>query len=147
MSHDRPRNRRRHEAFSLLEVVLALAILSVALSTLLIARNRSIIQLRTSGEQIRLRAAAADALGRQVLAARFPDEADSPAGEPNDIAVTVDSSAEQRSERAVLHRIEVTARYRERQNVPAFTLATAVVTAAPEEQDEQVADDQARGQR
>lgn len=134
-------------AFSLLEVVLALAILSAALSTLLIARNRSIVQLHTSSEQVTLRAAAADALGREVLATRFPNDAGSSESQTGDIAIAVNRSTEQRTDRAVLHHIEVTAHYRSRPDVQAFTLSTAVVTSIPEEQDEQPADAKAREQR
>lgn len=57
----RLRRWRRSTAFTLIEVMLALAILSVGLCTLLIARNRSIVQLRIADEQVRLRAAASEA--------------------------------------------------------------------------------------
>ena len=133
----RLRRWRPAAAFTLIEVMLALAILSVALSTLLIARNRSITQLRAADEQVRLRAAASEALGQEVLATRFPESGSAATRQQfADIVTTARRSSEEYGDRVVLHRLEATARYRDRSDSPELTLATAEIEVIPSEDDD-----------
>jgi len=129
--------RRRPAAFTLIEVMLALAVLSAALSSLLIARNRSIGQLRTADERVRLRAAASEALGREVLSTQFPESGSAGSTlQLADVVTSAKKSSEEYGESVLLHRLEVTARYRDRRNSPELTLVTAVLEVVPSEDDE-----------
>jgi len=120
----------------LLEVLLALSILSIGLTTLLIARNRSIVRLRFASWETGLRSAAEAALAAETLALICPDgQTESVPVDSDELMVSVDLTSDEFGEGIVLHRLSATASFRDDRDVPPFTIATATLETAEIEED------------
>ena len=120
--------RRPSASFSLVEVLLALSILSIGLTTLLIARNRSIVRLRTTLRETQLRTAAEAAISARMLALMRPDaQLEAPESPSGNTIVTAETSSEEFGDGVVLHRVSVTAKYGNRSDAVSFALAGAAL--------------------